>query len=213
MLVILLILKLVLIVPAQLTNIIAINRNNVQQLQSFVLQNLENTLQDVNNMATGLAGHPAYQELFITNSYHQPQDIQNIRRNNLHSTVLQGSNFGSAQLNFASLSHYTNMQLSIGTIDSRPLNPGHDDGIAFNRPSTLVQDHLYHGLPKSPMFISNLINRSFKPPHTTTPMNTFAPDYATPTPVHPRAPVVNEENGNNKINDNDQVYDIDIRHE
>lgn len=202
----LLILKLVLIVPAQFLDMIAVNRNNIKPLQSFVVQNLENTLQDVNNMVTEMTGNPVVQRIFIINSSHQPQNTQNLRSNNIYTRILQGSNFGSPQLNIASLSNFP----SIGTIDSRPLNPGYVDSIQFHHPA-FVQDELYRGLQKTSNFISNpSINQSFKsrPPHTTTPINTFATEYATP------ALVVNKENnGNvNKINDNDQVYDIDIRH-
>lgn len=190
-LVLLLILNLVLIVPAQYPNKFAINRNNVQQLQSFVLQNLENTLQDMNNIMSGLTGNPAVQRISIINSNHQPQNNQNPWSNIFYPTIIP--NFGNNQLNIPSLNNFPNMQLSIGTMDSRPPNPGYDN---------------------------SLKNQSFKssPSHTTTPINTFAPEYGAPEYAAPEyatpEPVVNEENnGNIKINDNDQDYDIDVRHQ
>lgn len=191
MLVLLLILNLVLIVPAQYPNMFAMNRNNVQQLQSFVLQNLENTLQDMNNIMSGLTGNPAIQRISIMNSNHQPQNNQNPWSNILYSTNIP--NFGSNQLNIPSVNNFPNMQLSIGTMDSRPPNPGDDNPLK---------------------------NQLFKPPpfHTTTPINTFAPEYAAPeypTPEYatPEPVVKEEDNGKIKINDNDQDYDIDVRHQ
>lgn len=208
MLVLLTTLKLVLKVPAQLPNVIAINQNNVQQLQSFVLQNLQYTLQDMNNMATGLTGHPGVLRSFIIKSNHQPQNTYNPWNSNLYSTILHGSNLGSPQLNVPSLSNIPNMQLSIGTIISRPYNPGYDDRITFNQPPAFFKGDLYHGLPKTVKFINNPSNNQ-SPPQSTIPMNTFAPEYVTPTPV------IKEENNGNKniLNDNDQDYDIDVRHQ
>lgn len=201
------ILNIVLIVSAQPPNMFTIQRNNVQQLQSFVLQNLENSLQDMNKMVTDLTGNPAVQRIFIINSNHQ---LQNIRSNNLYTTFLRGPNFESTHVNSAFWSSIPNMQLNIGTIDTRSPTPDYDNSVTFNRPPAFVQEGLYHDLPKTPIFIGNTLKeKPYKPlPYTTTPINTFVPEYATP------APVKNEENnGNNdKINDDDQVYDIDIRH-
>lgn len=210
MLVILSVVNLVLLVPAQFPNMLAINQNNVQQLQSLVLQNLQKTLQDMNNMATGMTGNPAMQKLFTINSNHQLQNTQNPRSSNLYSTSVQGSDFGSAHLNVPWLSNYPNIQLSMGTI--APHNPGHDNSMTFNRPPAFFQGNLYHGMPKTWMFMGNPFkNQPFNPPPptTTTLISTFAPEYVTP------APVVNEENnGNkNKINDNDENYDIDVRYQ
>lgn len=193
------VLQLVLIVPAQFPNMIAMHQNNVQQLQSFVMQNLQNTLQDMNNMVTGFSGYPG----MVIKSNYQPQ---NIRSNNLYTTIVQGSNMKITYPNGVSWSNFPNMQLHIGTIDSMPPTPEYDNRITFNRPPSFVQGDLYHGLPKPPVFVTNLLKNK-PPPYTTTPINTFTPEYPTP------APVENEENNGNddKINDNDQAYDIDVR--
>lgn len=213
MLVPLLILNLVFTVTAQLQNVIVYNPRDQYipqispfNIQRFVEENIQNTLQDLNGLLSSLTGHHPGQRIFVTNWSHQAQNIPSLRMNNFrkHVRIPQGS-FGSSQHGSSSVTISPNMQVSIGSIIPRPFNPHYQDRITLHRPPGLIRGDLFKP-PKS-----TFINRPLKnepliiPPHTI-PSNTFAPEYVTP------APLVNEEN-NNKINDEDQDYDIDVRHE
>lgn len=199
-------------VTAQFQNVMVINPRFQQispmtpnNIQKFVSVNLQSTLQDMNDIWATFTVHPPGQRIFVIN--HRPQNTQNLGRNNFGSVlrILQ-NNFGTSQHNTAALNQFPNMHVSIGTLIPWPhksLN-----SINLHPPPAFIQSDIYNP-PKTSTFVNYpLKNQPLIPPpdYTTKPSNTFSPENVTP------APVVNEEN-NNEINDDDQDYDIDVRHE